>query len=74
MTHHNLDLPFWEDFLISHLERKHGAPWITLLPDSAAAMVCSGCEGNCWQVHESVWRIIRDMPMLGEPVWLRVQL
>jgi transposase len=74
MTNHNLDLPFWEGFLISNLERKPAATWITLVPDPAAAMVCSGCEGNCWQVHESGWRIIRDMPMLGDPVWLRVQL
>ncbi len=74
MTNHNLDLPFWEGFLVSHLERVPGATWITLLPDPDSAMVCSGCASNCWQVHESGWRIIRDMPMLGEPVWLRVQL
>jgi transposase len=65
MTNHNLDLPFWEGFVVSNLERKHAATWITLVPDPSAAMVCSGCEGNCWQVHESGWRIIRDMPMLG---------
>jgi hypothetical protein len=53
MTHHDLDLPFWEGFLIADSERKHAATWITLAPDPAAVMVCSGREGNCWQVHES---------------------
>lgn len=74
MTNHNLDLPFWEGHRVSNLERKDGATWITLVPDPSVPMVCSGCEGNCWQTHESGWRIIRDMPMLGDPVWLRVRL
>jgi hypothetical protein len=39
MTHHNLDLPFWEGFIASNLERHGGAVWITLRRDPAAAMV-----------------------------------
>ena len=74
MTNHNLDLPFWKGHHVSNLERKDGATWITLVPDPVAPMVCSGCEGNCWQIHESGWRIVRDMPMLGDPVWLQVRL
>lgn len=74
MQDNNLDLPFWEGFLASNLERKDGATWITLVPDVAAPMVCSGCNGNCWRTHETSWRIVRDMPMLGDPVWLKVRL
>jgi len=74
MTNHNLDLPFWEGHHVSNLERKDGCTWITLVPDPDAPMVCSGCEGNCWQIHEAGWRIIRDMPILGDSVWLRVRL
>lgn len=74
MTNDNLDLPFWEGHCVSNLERKEGSTWITLVPNPNAPMVCSGCEGNCWQIHEAGWRIVRDMPMLGEPVWLKVRL
>lgn len=74
MTNHNLDLPFWEGFLVSDLDRKPGAVWITLRRHPDAPMVCSGCGANCHQVHEAGRRIIRDMPMFGEPVWLRVPL
>lgn len=74
MANDNLDLPFWEGFLVSNLERKRDATWITLVPNPDAPMICSGCEGNCWQIHEVGWRVIRDMPILGDPVWLRVCL
>lgn len=74
MTNNNLDLPFWEGFVVSNLERTPEATWITLVPDVNAPIVCSGCGSSCSQVHESGWRTIRDMPMLGDPVWLRVQL
>ena len=74
MTNNNPDLPFWEGFRVSHLERTSDATWITLLPNEDAPMVCSGCDANCWQVHETSWRIVRDLKMLGDPVWLRVRL
>jgi hypothetical protein len=31
-------------------------------------MVWSGCEAYCWQIHEVGWRIIRDMPILGDSI------
>jgi transposase len=74
MTNHNLDLPFWEGFIASKLERQGGAVWITLRRDPAAAMVCGGCGANCHQVHEVGTRLIRELPMLGNSVWLRVPL
>lgn len=74
MTDHIAYLPFWEGFFVTDLKRSGGATWITLEPDPASAMVCSGCGGHCWQVHETVWRTVRDEPMVGDPLWLRVPL
>jgi transposase len=74
MTNHNLDLPFWEGFSASKLERRSGAVWIHLQRDPSAPMVCGGCGANCHQVHEAGFRVIRELPMFGEPVWLRVPL
>lgn len=74
MTNDIACLPFWEGFSVSHFNRLAGAVWITLRADPAAAMVCSGCGAHCWQVHETVWRTVRDMPMVGDALWLRVPL
>lgn len=74
MTDNILDLPFWEGFYVWNFDRRSDGIWISLMPDPAAPMICSGCECRCLQVHESYWRTIRDMPMLGEPVWLQVNL
>lgn len=74
MANLKLDLPFWEGFLVSNLERRQEATWITLDHDPAVAPSCSGCGCPSAQVHETVWRTIRDMPMLGDPVWLQVPL
>ena len=72
MTDNNLELPFWEGFRVWNFDRRSDGCWISLVPTSAAP-VCSGCEQTCSQVHETYWRTIRDMPMLGDPVWLQVQ-
>jgi transposase len=37
-------------------------------------MVCGGCGVNCYKVHEVGTRVIRELPMFGDPVWLRVPL
>lgn len=74
MTNHNLELPFWEGFIASKLERRADAVWIDLRRCPSAPMVCGGCGHHCHQVHEAGTRIIRELPMLGLPVWLRVPL
>lgn len=74
MTNHNLELPFWEGFIASKLERRLGAVWIDLRRCPSAPMVCGGCGHHCHQMHESGIRVIREMPMFGSPVWLRVPL
>ena len=74
MTNHNLDLPFWEGFIASKLERRPDAVWINLRRDPEAPMVCGGCGHHCHQIHEAGLRTIRELPMFGLPVWLRVPL
>lgn len=74
MVDHNLELPFWEGFIASKLERRSGAVWIDLRRCPSAPMVCSGCGHHCYRVHETGVRIIRELPILGHPVWLRVPL
>lgn len=74
MANLKLGLPFWEGFLVSNVERRPGATWIMLEPDAGVRPICPGCGECCVQIHETVWRTIRDMPMLGDPVWLLVPL
>lgn len=74
MVDHNLELPFWEGFIASKLERRSDAVWIDLRRCPSAPMVCSGCGHHCYRVHETGVRIIRELPILGHPVWLRVPL
>lgn len=74
MANLKLGLPFWEGFLVSNLERHPESTVITLEADSSIPPTCSGCGCLNPQVHETVWRTIRDMPMLGDPVWLQVPL
>ena len=74
MADNNLDLPFWEGFRVWNFDRRADGTWISLVADCAAPLICSGCESSCTQVHETYWRTIRDLPMLGDAVWLQVQL
>lgn len=74
MPDHSLRLPFWEGFTATKLDIQDDAVWITLCRDSAAAMVCGRCGAHCYQVHDVATRIIRELPMQGKPVRLRVPL
>ncbi|HZX28980.1 MAG TPA: ISL3 family transposase [Telluria sp.] len=74
MSDHSLHLPFWEGFIATELDSGDDAIWITLHRDPTAAMVCGGCGAHCYQVHDVVTRSIRELPMQGRPVWLRVPL
>ncbi|KVX18750.1 transposase [Burkholderia ubonensis] len=74
MADHKLDLPFWEGFTVTELERTPGVTRITLLPQVGHPAQCSSCGQPSERVHEHGWRTIRDLPMLGDAVWLRVRL
>jgi transposase len=73
MSDNNLELPFWEGFRVWNFDRRADGVWISLIPDLSVCAICSGCGNACSRVHETYWRAIRDMPMLGDPVWLQVQ-
>lgn len=45
---------------------------IVLSRDSAAPLICSCCGQSGLPVHDVTWRQIRELPMFGEPVLLRV--
>ncbi|ALX46343.1 transposase family protein [Burkholderia humptydooensis] len=74
MADHKLDLLFWEGFTVTELERTPGVTRITLLPQVGHPAQCSSCGQHSERVHEHGWRTIRDLPMLGNAVWLRVRL
>lgn len=73
MANHNLELPFWEGFSVTYINRRPDGVWIDLEPDGSGP-VCSRCGIRYTNVHGTYQRLVRDMPMLGQPVWLRVQL
>lgn len=68
MSDDMLRLPFWEGFQVSCCERRSDVLHLTLTPTGAG--VCSGCERPCERVHEYRPRRIRDLPILGLPVYL----
>jgi transposase len=74
MHDNNLDLPFWEGFSIWNFDRRADGIWISLTPSANSPMRCSGCDTLCHRVHGTYWRTVRDMTILGESVWLQVQL
>jgi len=74
MADHKFELPFWEGFTVTQIQREPGATHITLIPHEAQPALCSGCGSSGQRVHERGWRTIRDLPMLGDAVWLRVRL
>ena len=46
--------------------------WIELLPGPDRPMVCSGCQQSVRQVHETVERWVRDLPILDAQTHLLV--
>ncbi|WP_207005455.1 transposase family protein [Trinickia mobilis] len=74
MADHKFELPFWEGFTVAKSQREPGATRITLVPHEKQAAYCSGCGSSSERVHEHGWRTIRDLPILGDAVWLRVRL
>jgi transposase len=74
MQDNNLQLPFWEGFSIWNFDRRSDGVWISLVPKADIDARCSICSSTCQRVHGRYWRTVRDMTMLGEPVWLQVNL
>lgn len=74
MHDNNLDLPFWEGFSIWNFDRRADGIWISLVPSEQSVLRCSGCGAHCARAHGTYWRRGRDLPILGEAVWLQIRL
>jgi transposase len=66
----------WEGYVVrgwKHDDRS-GRRWVVieLEPDARAARICSGCDNPTDAVHDRSVRKIRDLPVFGDPVELRV--
>ncbi len=65
----------WEGFHVAGVERvEQPGPevWVTLGACDGGGLVCDGCGGAASDVHEVVWRRIRDLPILDARTWLLV--
>lgn len=63
---------FWPGFELTDFQVQNNRVNVRLQPQALSASLCSGCGQACEVVHDSHWRRIRDLPMLGYPVDLDV--
>ena len=65
----------WEGYEIGGVER-HGCEraqvWIYLTPAPLGEMICEGCGEGVRELHEIVYRRVRDLPILDAATWLLV--
>ena len=47
---------------------------ITLEPNSQSFPICSHCGAQCALIHESLWREVEELPILGYFVTLRIRI
>ena len=64
---------FWPGYRITDLQIQDRQVLVRLEPDEATALVCSDCGRTCACVHDSQWRRVRDLPMLGRVVAQQVR-
>lgn len=74
MSEHTDLLPFWQDFRVLKMHILEGHVSVSLVPDDRASLTCSSCGKPCRKVHEHVRRRVRDLPILGHPVFLDLVL
>lgn len=70
----NTFLPFWEGFSIIAIKPDGDALQIDLIPQPGCFPTCGGCNKPSTTIHEYCQRVIRDLPILGRPVRLNVEL
>ncbi|MDH4567079.1 ISL3 family transposase [Pseudomonas sp. BN414] len=66
--------PLWERFSVVSINSETDTLQIELRPDPRRVPRCGGCQQPSPAVHEYCTRRIRDLPILGRPVRLRVHL
>ncbi len=65
----------WEGYDVGGVERENGKEpeiWIYLTPAPMRGMICAGCGGRVGELHEIVYRQVRDLPILDARTWLIV--
>ncbi len=65
----------WEGYEVGGVERENGEDpeiWIYLTPAPIGEMICEGCGGRVRELHEIVYRQVRDLPILDARTWLIV--
>lgn len=72
MANHILSLPFWEGFLVSSVEVIDNCLHVRLAADPGCPLICSHCGAHAPDVHETVLRTVRDLPMGGLSVFLSI--
>lgn len=72
MAQHIALSAFWPGFDLTDLRIQPHRVTARLEPCGQGALVCSGCLQPCGSVHDSQWRLIRDLPMLGHRVDLEM--
>lgn len=70
----NTFLPFWEGFSIVTIKPDGDALQIALTPHPTQWPACGACLQPCTTIHEYCERSIRDLPILGHSVQLKVLL
>lgn len=74
MTKDTSWFPFWEDFSVADVHVGEDQVRFELRPLADAQPSCGRCLEPVVAVHERVRRRVRDLPMLGRPVVLDVEL
>ena len=70
----NTFLPFWEGFSVVAIKPDGDVLQIDLISQATRFPTCSGCNQPSKTTHEYCQRPIRDLPILGMPVRLNVEL
>lgn len=72
MPQHIALAAFWPGFSLTELQVHSDRVQIRLEPEPHTPLICSRCQHPCSQPHDSQWRQIRELPMLGRRVDLQV--
>ena len=72
MSQHIALSAFWPGFSVTDFQIHPNLVRVRLEPAPRSIRVCSQCHAECTAVHDSQWRRVRDLPMLGRRVELDV--
>jgi transposase len=67
------DLGGWEGYRVVGVEQGSAGTAITLQSQRGRFGVCPKCGDRTSQVHDYRWRTVRDLPLFGSPITLKVE-